>query len=114
MRHRCKRKLRGGKDRRRKELRALVTALVLNERIETTHARAKLARAATEKIVTHGKKPGFATLRLLRQDLPINVAKKVIEVLSPRYQNRPGGYTRILHAGRFKNGTNKVVLEFVK
>ncbi len=114
MRHRHKRHLRGGADRRRKELRALASALVLYERIETTGARARIAKSAVEKLITRGKNPGLATIRLLRRDLPRNAVKKITEVLSPRYQNRPGGYTRIWHAGKFKDGTAKVILELVK
>lgn len=114
MRHRVKRHLRGSKDRQRKELRALVTALVLYERIETTQARARLTKSAAEKMITRGKTPGLTTLRALRSDLPVNAAKKIIEVLGPRYQTRPGGYTRILHIGKFRDGTAKVLLELVK
>lgn len=114
MRHRRKRHLRGSGDRQRKELRALITALLLYERIETTNARAKITRSATEKMITRGKKPGLSTFRILRRDLAPNTVKKVLEVLSPRYQNRPGGYTRIIHAGKFRDGTSKVLLELVK
>lgn len=114
MRHRNKRKLRGGKDRRRKELRALASSLILHERIETTGARAKITRSFVEKLVTRGKKPGLVAIRTLRRDLPINAVKKVIEVLSPRYQTRPGGYTRTTGVGTYKDGTKKVFLEFVK
>lgn len=113
MRHRKKRHLRGDKDRRRKELRALAIALILYERIETTNARAKIAKSFVEKILTRGKKSGLATLRELRRDLPSNAAKKVLEVLSPRYQTRPGGYTRIIRSGIFKDGTKKVILELI-
>src|SRR3989344_4836054 len=108
MRHRKKRKLRGDKDRRRKELRALATALILYERIQTTNARAKITKSFVEKIVTRGKKPGLPAIRHLRSDLPSNAVKKVLEVLSPRYQTRPGGYTRMIHSGIYKDGTKKV------
>lgn len=114
MRHRKKRKLRGDKDRRRKELRSLATALILYERIQTTHARAKITKSFVEKIVTRGKKTGLPTIRLLLRDLPQNAVKKVLEVLSPRYQTRPGGYTRTVHSGIYKDGTKKVLLEFIK
>lgn len=113
MRHRKKRHLRGSRDRRRKELRALATALILYERITTTQSRARLTRAGVERLISRGKKPAVSTIRLLRRDLPINATKKIVEVLGPRYASRPGGYTRIIHAGKFKNGTQKVLLEFV-
>ncbi len=114
MRHRAKKHLRGDKDRRRKEQRALAAALILYEKIETTGARARLTRSTVEKMVTVGKATGLTAIRRLRRDLPLNAVKKVVEVLGPRYQARRGGYTRMIHNGKFKDGTEKVVLEFVK
>ena len=114
MRHRAKKHLRGSKDRQRKELRALVTSVVLHERIETTQGRARLTRSAVEKMITRAKTPGLTTIRILARDLPRNAVKKALEVLGPRYATRPGGYTRIIHSGTYKDGTKKVLLEFVK
>lgn len=113
MRHRKKRHLRGDKDRRRKELRALATALVLYEKIETTQARARLARSKVERLITRGKKLDLAARRAILRDLPQNATKKIFEVLAPRYQARPGGYSRIIHVGRYKDGTKKVLLELI-
>lgn len=114
MRHRKKKHLRGDKDRRRKELRALCTSVILYERIATTKARAKLTQSAVEKMITKGKKGGLTAIRLLRKDLPLNATKKITEVYAPRFKERRGGYTRIIHAGQFKDGTSKVLLEIVK
>lgn len=114
MRHRKKRTLRGSKDRARKELRALVTSLILYEHIETTQARAKLARVKIERIITKGKKGDLNARRQLLRDLSRNVASKVIDVLSPRYKTREGGYTRMVKVGQYKDGTQKVRFEFVK
>ena len=114
MRHRNKRHLRGDKDRRRKELRALAASVILYERIATTKARAKITKSAVEKMITRGKKGGLTAIRLLRADLPLNAVKKIMEVYAPRFQSRPGGYTRMIHAGKYKDGTAKVLLEFVK
>lgn len=114
MRHRKKRYLRGSHDRQKNELRALAAAAVLYERIETTAARAKIAKPKVEKMITKGKKGGLANFRLLRRDLPENAVKKIVEVLGPRYQGRAGGYTRIVNLGKYKDGTKKVILELVK
>lgn len=114
MRHRKKRHLRGDQDRRRKELRALCTAVILYERITTTKARARIVKSAVEKMITRGKQGGLTAIRILARDLPLPAVKKVLEVFAPRYQNRAGGYTKILHAGKYKDGTAKVILEFVK
>ncbi len=114
MRHRKKRHLRGSHDRQKNELRALAASLVLYDRIQTTQARAKITRVKVEKMITVAKKPGIVTIRYLRRDLPLNAVKKMVEILGPRYRERAGGYTRILHVGKFKNGTKKVLLEFIK
>lgn len=114
MRHRKKRHLRGSHDRQKNELRSLLSSVILYERIETTQARAKIVKPAVEKMITRAKTASLATIRLLRKDLPINTVKKLVEVLGPRYLNRKGGYTRIIHTGVFKDGTKKVFLELVK
>ncbi len=114
MRHRKKRHLRGSHDRQRKELRALAAAVILYEKIETTGARAKIAKVAVEKMISKGKKGGLSNFRILLRDLPINAVKKTVEVLGPRYLSRPGGYTRITHLGKYKDGTKKVSLELLK
>ena len=114
MRHRKKKHLRGDKDRRRQELRALCASVILYERITTTKARAKLTQSAVEKMITRGKKGGLTAIRLLAADLPRNAVKKIMEVYAPRFKERVGGYTRVIHAGKYKDGTSKVILEFVK
>lgn len=95
-------------------MRALCQAVILHERIETTGARARLTRTAAEKMITRGKTGTLAARRLLLSDLSANAVKKIFEVLAPRYKERHGGYTRILRVGKFKNGTDKVILEMVK
>lgn len=114
MRHRAKKHLRGDKDRRRSELRSLAASVILYERIATTKSRARIAKSAVEKMVTRGKKGGLSSIRLLRADLPQNAVRKIMEVYAPRYASRAGGYTRMLHTGKYKDGTAKVILEFVK
>lgn len=101
-------------DRRRKEQRVLARDFILHEKIQTTKARAKLTQAVVEKLITRGKKGGLQSLRILRRDLPLNAVKKINEVFAPRYQNRAGGYTRVIHVGKFRDGTAKVQMEFVK
>ena len=114
MRHRVKKHLRGSHDRQKNERRALAASVVLYERVQLTEARAKFIKPVVEKMITRGKKQGLNALRLLRRDLPINAVKKIMEVLGPRYKDRPGGYARIFHVGKFRNGTKKVILELVK
>lgn len=106
--------MRGSHDRQKNELRALAAALLLYEKIETTESRAKITKGTVEKMISKGKKGGLSNFRLLLRDLPINAVKKTVEVLGPRFMNRPGGYARITHLGKYKDGTKKVILELVK
>lgn len=103
--------------------RTMITQLFQHERITTTHAKAQSIRGAAEHMITQAKR-GLAEgdparivylRRLLigRLDNPV-VAKKVFEVLAPRYAARPGGYTRIYKLGRRKgDSAEMVVLELV-
>lgn len=84
----------------------LVRSLVRHERIETTLARAKELRRDAEKIVTlgkrgtlHARRQAFATLR------DDTLTRKLFDELAPRFQDRPGGYTRIIRKGR-RHGDN--------
>jgi len=94
----------------------MVGSLIEHERITTTHPKAKEARRLAEKVITLGK---ANTLHARRQAFAIvkneTLVKKVFDVLGPRFQTRPGGYTRILKVG-FRHGDNADVsiLEFVE
>jgi large subunit ribosomal protein L17 len=93
----------------------LVSALVKHEQIVTTLPKAKELRPIVEKMVTLARKGDLASRRLLiARTRSEATAKKLIEVLGPRYNNRPGGYVRILKAG-FRYGDNApvAVIEFV-
>ena len=82
---------------RRAFLRSLAEALILRERMLTTEARAKEIRPYVEALITKGKTGTLAARRAITATLGgrEKVAKKVIEVLSPRFKDRKGGYTRI-------------------
>ena len=113
MRHLKKKKIGKGKDHARKLLRSLAASAIVYEKIQTTEARAKLTRSVVEKLITKGKKEDLHTKRQIFSALPDNAARKVIEVLGPRYKTRPGGYTRIVRVGKYKDGMTKVLLELV-
>lgn len=85
---------------RRALFRALTTALIREERIETTEAKAHELRPIVEKMITLARDP---SLHHKRQALAYltdeDVSKKLFETIAPRYQDRPGGYTRILKLG---------------
>ena len=113
MRHLKKQKIGKGRDHKRKLLRTLAASAIVYEKIETTEARAKVTKSFVEKLITKGKKEDLHNKRQLFAALPQNAARKVIEVLGPRYKSRNGGYTRIVRLGRYKDGMPKVQLELV-
>ena len=114
MRHLMKKKIGKGRDHARKLVRTLAASTIVYEKIQTTEARAKIARQLVEKMITKGKKEDLHNKRQIFSALPQNAARKVIEVLGPRYKTRNGGYTRIIRLGRSKDGMPKVMLELVE
>lgn len=94
-------------------MKLMSAALILHERIETTDKKGKLVRSNVEKLITKGKSENLHQRRQIFSALPKNAAKKVYEVLGPKYKDRKGGYTRILKLGKMKDGTTKVSVEFV-
>lgn len=113
MRHLKKKKIGKGRDHKRKLLRSLAASAIVYEKIQTTEARAKITRSVVEKLITKGKKEDLHNKRQIFAALPDNAARKVIEVLGPRYKERAGGYTRIIRIGKYKDGMPKVQLELV-
>ncbi len=96
-------------------LRAMVTYLFENGKIETTVTRAKEVRSMAEKMVTLGKKEDLHSKRqvfsyITKED----VAKKVIDEIGPKYAERNGGYTRIIKTGvRRGDATEMAIIELV-
>ena len=113
MRHLMKKKIGKGKDHKRKLLRTLAASAIVYEKIQTTEARAKITRSEVEKLISKGKKGDLHNKRQLFAALPDNAARKVIEVLGPRYKERNGGYTRIVRLGKSKDGMPRVQLELL-
>ena len=100
---------------RRSLLRTLATNLILYERITTTTGKAKAVRPMVERLVTAGKSNTLASRRRLLAVLPVKSAtRKVLEVLSPRYRERHGGYLRITSLGtRRGDGAKLSRVEFI-
>jgi large subunit ribosomal protein L17 len=101
MRHQLgPRKLNRPTPHRKAMLRNLVKDLLTYEAIRTTEARAKEARRSAEKIITLGKDGSVHARREAFRFLnDKRVTAKVFDEIAPRYQDRPGGYTRILKLG---------------
>ena len=116
MRHRVKgKKISRDSAQRKALLRNLVTSFLEKERIRTTLAKAKSTRPLAEKMITLGKKNSLYSRRLaLRFIYKRDVVKKLFDEISPRFSERPGGYTRIVKIGpRAGDGAEMAVLELV-
>jgi large subunit ribosomal protein L17 len=109
-----KKKIGKGRDHARKLVRSLAASAIVYEKIQTTEARAKIARVLVEKMITKSKKDDLHNKRQIFAALPENAARKVIEVLGARYKTRVGGYTRIIRIGKAKDGMPRVQLELVE
>ena len=101
---------------RKAMLRNLVTDLLREGRITTTEMRAKEARRMAEKMITLGKRGDLhARRRALAYIYDEDVVKKLFDEIAPDYEDRQGGYTRILKLGpRRGDGAEEVYLELVK
>ena len=94
------RKLGRTSDHRRAMMRAMVTYLFENGKIETTVTRAKEVRAVAEKMITLGKTNTLHSKRQVYSYITKEeVAKKVFDEIAPKYEDRNGGYTRIIKIG---------------
>ena len=97
-------------------LRNMVTSLIKYERIVTTVPKAKELRHLADKMVGYAKKNTIhkqqLAMRIIREK---PVCTKLFEVLGPRYQDRDGGYTRVMKLSRPRKGDNApmAVIEYV-
>ena len=109
------RKLGRASDHRKAMLRAMVTYLLENGKIETTLARAKEVRSMAEKMITLGKRDDLHAKRQVFTFITKeNVAKKVIDEIGPKYTDRDGGYTRIVKTGvRRGDAAEMAIIELV-
>lgn len=107
MRHRHGlRKLNRTSSHRQAMLRNMCNSLITHEAIKTTLPKAKELRMAVEPLITLAKQPTLANRRLaFDRTRDRDVVVKLFGELGPRYQTRPGGYTRILKMG-FRQGDN--------
>ncbi|MEG0229065.1 MAG: 50S ribosomal protein L17 [Oscillospiraceae bacterium] len=109
------RKLGRATDSRKAMLRAMVTFLLENGRIETTVTRAKEVRAMAEKMITLGKQNDLHSKRQAFSYITKEtVAKKVFDEIAPKYADRNGGYTRIYKIGpRRGDAAEMAIIELV-
>ena len=115
--HNTNRKFGRFRNQRKALLRSLAVSLIDHESIKTTEAKAKELRPFVEKLVTKGKKDSLWSRRVIISKLGSGAessAKKIMEVISPKYKERQGGYTRITKLEtRQGDGSPIVQIEFV-
>ena len=109
------RKLGRPTDHRKAMLRAMVTYLLYNGKIETTVTRAKEVRPLAEKMITLGKKNTLAAKRQAFAFITKEaVVKKTFDEIAPKYADRNGGYTRIIRIGpRRGDGAEMAIIELI-
>ncbi|GGA53889.1 50S ribosomal protein L17 [Kroppenstedtia guangzhouensis] len=113
-------------------LRDLVTDLIIHERIETTESKAKEVRSIADKMITlakrgdlHARRQAASFVRSNRSRTErdgekvahetVDAVKKLFDEVGPRYEERNGGYTRIIKIGpRRGDGAEMVYLELVE
>ena len=84
-------------------LRNIVTDLLRHETVQTTEAKAREVRRLAEKVITRGKKGSLHDRRLAAAVLTDGgILRKLFDELGPRYESRPGGYTRMVKLGQRK------------
>nr|WGD69636.1 50S ribosomal protein L17 [Bacillus subtilis] len=108
---------------RKAMLRDLTTDLIINERIETTETRAKELRSVVEKMITLGKRGDLHARRQVSRYIRNEVAneennqdalQKLFSDIATRYEERQGGYTRIMKLGpRRGDGAPMAIIELV-
>lgn len=108
-------KLGSGPAHQRLMLANLASSLIWDERLTTTVAKAKTLRPYVEKLITKARKGDLAARRqVLRKITDTEVVTKLFDDVAPRYQERPGGYTRITKVGsRRGDGAELAVIELI-
>lgn len=110
------RKLGRTTDHRKAMMRAMVTFLLENGKIETTVTRAKEVRAMTEKMITLAKVENLANYRqamayITKED----VVKKLFTEIAPKYKEVKGGYCRIIKTGpRRGDAAEMCIIELIE
>ena len=108
-------KLNRTSEHRKALIKNMLNSLIKYEQITTTLPKAKVLRPQADKIITLGKKDSLQNTKALISKLQDSIStNKVKKTLSKRYQNRKGGYTRIIKAGfRYGDNAPMAIIEFV-
>lgn len=116
MRHRkAGRKFNRTAEHRKMMMRNMATSLFLHGRIETTTEKAKELRQFAEPLITKAKQGDLHARRLVARKIhDESVLTKLFTEIAPRYAERPGGYTRVMHLGhRPGDAADVAIIELV-
>jgi large subunit ribosomal protein L17 len=124
MRHKVSgKRISRGKDERKALRRTMINQLFTHERIRTTRAKAQAIRGQAERLITLAKRGNAAgdmqmvharRLAAARMGDP-EMVKKLFDDIAPRYEDRPGGYTRIYKLGpRYGDSAEMVIIELIE
>ena len=96
----------------------LASALIIHKRIRTTDAKGKELRGFIDRLVTYAKQEDVHARRLIQRRIQGKRAKQIANILihdiAPTYQNRNGGYTRLIKLNNRKNDNAPVsMIEFI-
>lgn len=95
--------------------RSLVTALIEHGRVTTTHVKAKMLSRSADRLVTLAKKQTLAARRLAARRVGDQAVAQLFAALAPKFQERAGGYTRVIRKGRRRSdGAEMSIVEFVQ
>ena len=108
-------KLNRTSEHRKALIKNMLNSLIKYEQITTTLPKAKVLKPQADKIITLGKNDTLSNTKTLISKLQdLKSTNKVKKTLSKRYENRKGGYTRIIKAGfRYGDNAPMAVIEFV-
>lgn len=113
--HNANRKLSRVRKVRKALLNSLARSLVLHQKIETTEPKAKELRPFVEKLVTKGKTATVANRRSLSTIVGPKATKILVDEISKKYENKNGGYLRIMKKNRrLSDGSKMAIIEFIK
>jgi large subunit ribosomal protein L17 len=96
-------------------MRNMAASLFLHGRVETTTAKAKELRMFAEPLITKAKRGDLHARRLVARDIQsAEILAKLFGEIGPKYLERPGGYTRVLHLGhRSGDAADMAIIELV-
>ena len=109
------RQLKRDKNERQALFKNLMSSLVLEGKIKTTEPKAKAIKGEVDKLVTKARKEGRLAKKLLEKHLSPKAVEKMISSVAPRFNDRNGGYTRMIRLGkRFGDDASVVLMEWVE